>query len=99
MGTKDGIIFQLRRGLSYDWAASNPVLRSGEPGFEIDTHLYKLGDGRTPWLALEYFRPDVIPGDETGALYALHEHEVSDEPHPVYDDGPSLLLLYLNAKV
>lgn len=29
----------------------------------------------------------------------LTEHVNSETPHPVYDDGPSLTLLYANAKV
>jgi hypothetical protein len=29
----------------------------------------------------------------------LNEHVNSETPHPVYDDGPSLALLYENAKV
>ena len=29
----------------------------------------------------------------------LHNHVISPTPHPVYDDGPSLSLLYQNAKV
>lgn len=94
----DGFVFQLRRGLAIDWAARNPILRDGEPGFETDTHLYKLGDGRTPWSALQYFQPDSAanPGS---AEYLIQEHIISEEPHPIYDDGPSLLLLYLNARI
>lgn len=29
----------------------------------------------------------------------LPQHVNSETPHPVYDDGPSLTLLYANAKV
>jgi hypothetical protein len=37
--------------------------------------------------------PDIpIPED-------LSEHVNSETPHPIYDDGPSLVLLYENAKV
>ena len=36
------------------------------------------------------------PGDISGDLA---EHVDSPLPHPVYDDGPSLELLYQNAKV
>lgn len=32
-------------------------------------------------------------------LIALDEHVNSPSPHPVYDDGPSFLLSYQNAKV
>lgn len=47
-----------------------------------------------------------LPGrdgeDGEGADYAdtlMIAHVHSETPHPVYDDGPSLLLIYENAKV
>jgi hypothetical protein len=47
--------FKIRRGFSADWAASNPVLASGEPGVETDTHRVKIGDGLHPWNDLPYY--------------------------------------------
>ena len=47
-------IFQLKRGLSTNWKAANPVLRTGEPGFETDTGKLKIGDGTTAWNDLTY---------------------------------------------
>jgi hypothetical protein len=41
--------------------------------------------------------PKGDPGDDTTEL--LLEHINAETPHPVYDDGPSLALLYENAKV
>lgn len=41
--------------------------------------------------------PEGPPGPSD--LAALNEHINADEPHPAYDDGPSLFLLYENAKV
>lgn len=43
-----------KRGLSATWTASNPTLSAGEPGFETDTGRFKIGDGITPWAALQY---------------------------------------------
>lgn len=44
-----------------------------------------------------------FPGDGGGSnpvpSEALLVHIASSTPHPVYDEGPSLLLLYQNAKV
>jgi len=40
--------------------------------------------------------PVVTPGGTTDELIL---HINSTAPHPIYDDGPSLLLLYQNAKV
>lgn len=52
MGRKQRL--QFRRDLAATWAARNPVLDDGEPGWERDTGLFKIGDGFTPWLALAY---------------------------------------------
>jgi hypothetical protein len=42
----------LRRDSSENWATSNPVLLSGEPGYSTDTGELKIGDGVTPWATL-----------------------------------------------
>jgi Endopolygalacturonase len=43
---------QLRRGTSTEWASTNPVLASGEIGFETDTKIFKIGDGVTLYNSL-----------------------------------------------
>ena len=45
---------QLRRDTKARWEQYNPVLASGEPGYELDSLLYKLGDGKTAWNDLPY---------------------------------------------
>jgi lysophospholipase L1-like esterase len=45
---------QLRRGTAAQWAATNPVLASGEKGVEIDTGREKNGDGTRTWNVLPY---------------------------------------------
>lgn len=45
---------QFRRGTSARWTESNRVLKSGEPGYELDTGEAKIGDGVTPWNSLPY---------------------------------------------
>ena len=47
--------FLLRRGPAAEWAADNPLLRAGEPGIELDTGKFKIGDGVQNWLTLPYF--------------------------------------------
>lgn len=47
-------LIQLRRGTAATWAAANPILHTGEPGFETDTGKGKTGDGTTAWNALGY---------------------------------------------
>jgi hypothetical protein len=83
-------IIRFRRDTQARWNLVNPVLSSGEPGFETDT----------AWQDLQYFIPKLTFDatiDELNSLFS--DHINSDSPHPVYDDGPSLVLLYENAKV
>jgi len=47
-----------RRDLAANWAAVNPVLSAGEPGYETDTKKMKVGDGATAWNSLGYRAPD-----------------------------------------
>ena len=102
-----------RRGFSSEWSEINPVLNDGEIGVEKDTGLFKLGDGFHSWAQLDYYLPaaaiqqaidaaieGLTPGGTSGAIAAaIDAHVDSAYPHPVYDDGPSLLLFYKNAKV
>lgn len=48
-------IFQFKRGQSEAWTRQNPLLRAGEPGYELDTGLFKIGNGTTPWNELDYY--------------------------------------------
>jgi hypothetical protein len=47
--------FRFQRGSANRWTEVDPVLGEGEPGVEVDTGLFKIGDGHTPWSDLEYF--------------------------------------------
>lgn len=47
-----GTLIQLRRGSTSQWATANPILHAGEPGFALDAHLLKIGDGTTHWADL-----------------------------------------------
>ena len=45
---------QIRRGTAALWTSINPVLASGEQGYETDTGKIKYGDGATAWTSLSY---------------------------------------------
>jgi hypothetical protein len=45
---------KFRRDTAAAWTQANPTLAQGEPGFEHDTGLLKIGDGATPWVNLDY---------------------------------------------
>lgn len=45
--------FQIKRGLAEAWERNNPILAIGEPGWTLDTHILKIGDGVTAWNDLD----------------------------------------------
>lgn len=47
-------LIQIRRGSMQDWLIANPILDSGELGFETDTGRIKIGDGVSYWNTLDY---------------------------------------------
>lgn len=67
-----------RRGTAAEWAAENPVLASGEIGFETDTKLIKAGDGVTAWNDLTGPYLARAGGTMLGALELIAP---TDPPH------------------
>ena len=53
---------QIRRDLSSEWVINNPLLASGEQGYEIDTTFMKVGDGVKLWNDLPYWNTGSIEG-------------------------------------
>lgn len=51
MGTR----IQHRRDTAANWTTNNPILASGEVGWESDTNRFKIGDGTNSWTILKYF--------------------------------------------
>ena len=43
-----------RKDTAANWTAANPILLSGEIGYETDTKKFKIGDGTTNWNSLAY---------------------------------------------
>lgn len=62
------VVIQFRRGAADEWTAANPILAEGEVGVELNTKLFKIGDGATPWGSLPYAQRG-LKGD-TGATGA-----------------------------
>src|SRR5881628_1685617 len=44
-----GVRIQLRRDTAANWASANPILRSGEPGWDSTNLRLAIGDGSTHW--------------------------------------------------
>jgi hypothetical protein len=48
--------YQIRRDYIAEWASENPILADGEIGMELETKLFKIGDGDAHWSDLSYAR-------------------------------------------
>lgn len=48
------VTIRFRRGTTAEWTEANPVLTSGEPGWDTDTEQLKVGDGVSDWDELEW---------------------------------------------
>jgi hypothetical protein len=59
---------QLRRDTAANWTTANPVLAQGEPGVELDTNKWKIGNGTSTWTALSY-QGTQLPANSAGYLY------------------------------
>jgi len=69
--------FRFQRGLASRWSLTNPVLGAGEPGVELDTGLFKMGDGHTAWNDLDYFFTEPL-------ITSLIQSELSTANVPFY---------------
>lgn len=66
---------------------------------EVDMEVTVLETGLVGPRGPEGPEGPIGPSGLAGTTIALQGHVDSPLPHPVYDDGPSFLLLYQNAKV
>jgi hypothetical protein len=82
---------RIRRATAATAASNNPVLASGEPGFETDTGVFKIGDGTTAWNDL----PELGGGQSLflglytslSALETAHDTAESGQ-YAIVDPGP-----------
>jgi hypothetical protein len=58
----------LRNDTAATWVEKNPVLAKGEPGVEVDTGKFKLGDGVTSWVGLHYAGVLVSASEQNGYI-------------------------------
>ncbi|OZE03045.1 hypothetical protein CH249_14610 [Rhodococcus sp. 05-2255-3B1] len=45
-------VIQVRRGTTAVWAAADPVLAPGEPGYDTEREVFKVGNGSDRWSSL-----------------------------------------------
>lgn len=70
-----GDLIQYRRGLAEEWAAADPVLADGEVGFDRTAVEIRVGDGTSPWSAL-----DAIGGLSEDAIRAAINDYLASHP-------------------
>lgn len=59
---------RLKIDTSEAWRTNNPVLLSGESGYESDTNLMKVGDGVHAWNELQYVNAGATAMASTAAV-------------------------------
>ena len=82
---------KLRRDTAANWASEDPVLASGEPGYDITNNILKIGDGSSTWTGLaSIYDPstDIIPAADN--TYDLGSP--SKQWRHVYTAGGSIYL-------
>ena len=67
--------FQFRRASARNWYRLNPTLAQGEPGYELDTGKFKIGNGITTWRKLQY-----VNGSSSTKSGVFSADTVSDFP-------------------
>ena len=75
---------RLRRDTAVNWSGTNPILGLGEPGFETDTNLLKIGNNSSGWNDLNYVKVDndsiVFPSDRDVHLVVGDSKVNADSP-------------------
>ncbi len=73
---------QQRRGTAAQWLSTNngngPVLNIGEIGYETDTNKFKIGDGVSHWIDLNYFADAVELGGSIDDYIPLTQKGVAN---------------------
>lgn len=79
---------QFRRGTASQWSSANPVLASGELGYETDTGYFKIGDGTTAWNSLA-----ILNGITAGSTITLTNKTISVDNNTVSGIAASSFVL------
>lgn len=62
-----------RRGLNSEWESNNPVLASGEPGWDVTNNLLKIGNGIDSWNELNGITGDGSTTNVIRGTFLLNE--------------------------
>lgn len=75
LGDKYYARLQLWGKTKEEWNSENPILRLNEIGIESDTRQFKIGDGKTPWVQLQYYYPKKISSTD-GSTVSLSSNRI-----------------------
>jgi len=78
MAVNDLITF--RKGISSEWISANPVLASGEPGYDLTNSILKIGDGVSNWVALSGIGSTSVGGGGSSSTSVIEYGAVSNFP-------------------
>ena len=81
---------QLRRDTAANWTNYNPILLEGEPGIELDTDQWKLGDGVHTWSQLPYRGGECVQQRGQSTTVAMSQKAVTDEIDAINSDINSI---------
>lgn len=80
----------MRSDTAANWTSNNPVLATGEIGFESDTRTFKWGDGTSTWTLLTYTSSVggalAVPGGVDNLTTATGVVEIASSAAPSVND-------------
>lgn len=78
---------QQKQDTAANWKNNNPVLLSGEFGYETDTGKVKIGNGSSHWNDIDYVGKDELPTDPTfNSLVVGGESSTSGSANLIADE-------------
>jgi hypothetical protein len=90
---------QVRRGLSSEWTAANPVLAAGEMGVETNTNKFKFGNGTDAWTGLSYAASDAAAIGEISQDAINQALSVGAGLTKTYNDGANTITVTVDTDV
>jgi hypothetical protein len=66
MAVNDLITF--RKGTASEWTSANPILASGEPGYDLTNSIFKIGNGVSNWVALSGIASTSVGGGSSSSV-------------------------------
>jgi hypothetical protein len=61
-------LITFRKGTASEWTSANPVLASGEPGYDLTNSILKIGDGVSNWVALSGIGSTNVGGSSSSSV-------------------------------